>query len=154
MPDLLEPPKVKRGFFTTENAARYAALGHAARRLRESTVAAPANPQPVTLICDDFTTRKLARVRGQIDAVEKLLDAATEPQAVDRFANALTRLYDLERILAGRPLPGSRKPPAEPRPGQSTARPTPALVQPEPSPAPTEPAKPLGWEYDDPGAKP
>ena len=120
MPDVLNPPAstkpAKRGFFTAENAAKYAALAHAARR--QQAIAAT-NPEPVVIPqqiappADNFITRKLARVREQIERVEALLDDADEPQAVDRFCNALTRLYELERILSGRPLPGSRRPAQE-----------------------------------------
>ena len=104
--------------FTRETAASMSAKGNAARwsrwrAEREKT----ANPPKLEPIISDgnptFAQRKLARIRDQIDRVERLLDDADEPQAVDRFANALTRLYDLERILDGRPLPGSRKPAPE-----------------------------------------
>jgi hypothetical protein len=42
--------------------------------------------------------------------VRALLRAATEPNAVDRLATALAKLSELERTLAGRPLPGTLKP--------------------------------------------
>ena len=147
--------------FTAETARIAAIKSHAQTSARNRPAIQPevsaVQSQPAEP-SDSFTVRKLARVRGQIDAVEKLLDAATEPQAVDRFANALTRLYDLERILAGRPLPGSRRPPAE----RATSRrggpvgivddqPTaPSVHTPATPPAPVQPARPLGWEYDDP----
>ena len=178
MPDtLVQPPATpqpKRGFFTAENAAKYAELAHAARRQQNLADATVANALPLADSADNFVSRKLARVRGQMDVIEKLLDKATEPQAVDRFCNALTRLYDVERILAGRPLPGSRRPredrarasagwielqPALPAlPDQPSAL---ARVEPV-GPAPTTPevacldclvtapARPIGWEYDDP----
>jgi hypothetical protein len=168
MPDTLSQPpsnpRPKRGFFTPENAAKYAALAHAARRQQSLADATVANALPLADPADNFVSRKLARVRGQMDVIEKLLDKATEPQAVDRFCNALTRLYDVERILAGRPLPGSRRPKDERTRGASAgwielqpALPSVPITQvaPAPAAAPTDvtccaPARPLGWEYEDP----
>jgi hypothetical protein len=164
MPETETPPArppAKRGFFTAENAAKYAELAHAARRQQSIADATIANALPLADSADNFVSRKLARVRGQIDVIEKLLDKATEPQAVDRFCNALTRLYDVERILAGRPLPGSRRP-REDRgrvsagwielqpelPGQLAAT---APVAPV---AQTHPARPMGWEYETPADPP
>ena len=128
------------GTFTVETARLAAAASVAARlaKAQRPQESEPAVPQPLpTVEVDTFTARKIARVREQIDRVEALLDDADEPQAVDRFANALTRLYDLERILAGRPLPGSRRPTEDraPRrqPRTEPAYPAP-VVMPEPAP--------------------
>ena len=160
--------------FTRETAAIASTKANQVRwsrwRAEQAKIETPPEPKPppaaLPTTPDDFTTRKLARIRGQIDAVESLLDGATEPQAVDRFANALTRLYDLERVLAGRPLPGSRRPVPEGRRGRGAAdeaailevpafpvappvAQVPAVLEP---PSAQAPARPLGWEYDDPGA--
>ena len=169
MPDLMElPTKIRPRFFTKENARQFQAKSAAARkqaslaRLAEPTpkpTAPVAKPtaEPIADSCvNEFTKRKLARIRGQIDRVEGLLDAACEPQAVDRFANALTRLYDLERVLAGRPLPGSKRPAPERATKAREAGAWLALTDPAPlaqaeTPAP---ARPLGWEYDVPTAAP
>ena len=71
----------------------------------------PAITPPVPeLVADEFIKRKLARVRGQIERIDGLMEEVTEPQAADRFCAALARLYEIERILAGRPLPGSMRP--------------------------------------------
>ena len=126
--------------FTAETARAAAILSHSARSARNAPPIQPptlaAIPQPAT-IADDYAARKLARVRGQIERVESLLDDSDEPQAVDRFCNALTRLYDLERILAGRPLPGSRRPKEERSPRQVWTDMQPAL----PAPAQAQPAE-------------
>jgi hypothetical protein len=39
-----------------------------------------------------------------------MLDRELDPAKLDRLAAALERLCELERILSGRPLPGSLKP--------------------------------------------
>jgi hypothetical protein len=107
-----------KAFFTKANASEYARKGNAIRwhsLPKPEPQPVTSLPEPVRIAQDDFTQRKLARVRVQIERVEDLLTAATEPQAVDRYAAALARLYEIERILAGRPLPGSRRPAAEPK---------------------------------------
>ena len=71
-------------------------------------------PQPK----DDYQSKQLIRVREQIDMLsDKLTEAMTADEtdagAIDRLANALNRLRDQERILDGRPLPGSKRPATE-----------------------------------------
>jgi hypothetical protein len=53
-----------------------------------------------------------------------------DPQRLDRLASAQMRLAEQERILAGRPLPGSRKPAPERVAGRRSA---PSLHAPTPS---------------------
>lgn len=104
--------------FTAENAAEMGRKSAEARRAREEMYRAAAN-----IAVDDpnldFTQATLARVRMQLDLVNKRLTEALErdrldPGAIDRLASAQSRLSEQERILAGRPTPGSLKP-ATPR---------------------------------------
>ena len=53
---------------------------------------------------------RLERVRLQLDRVDAMMLTEDDPQRLDRLASAQMRLSEQERILAGRPLPGSRKP--------------------------------------------
>ena len=162
MPDLLEPPTQpsaeiaqnppRRGFIINrENAREMSARGNAAkaRRLQELRDAAkPPPPNPN----DPFTLRRLARVRGQLDKLDGMIEHELDPQKLDRLASAQMRLAEQERILDGRPLPGSRRPAQDRAPRADSARPLP-LVPPVAVVAPVEapaPAKPMGWEYDDP----
>ena len=152
--------------FTRENAREFSRRGNLVRWSQPPPAPEPPRlPEPAIAIPhDDFVNRKVLRVRAQIERVSQLLDKSDEPQAVDRFANALTRLYELERVLAGRPLPGSRRPAQDRAPraeaGAWSAEPldVPAQVQAPPLPpapadiVPPAPAKPLGWEYDDPAS--
>jgi len=65
-----------------------------------------------------------ARVRDLLSHLETLLSRkAPDFSQVDRLASALERLADLERVLAGRPLPGSR------RPGRDDAQPAPLVTR-------------------------
>lgn len=148
MPEVLDAPPRKPGMFTAETARKAAAASVASRQAAAQRpkpepipVAAPLPTVTPTAPTDDFTVRKLASVRDQIERVELLLTGSDEPQAVDRFANALTRLYDLERILAGRPLPGSRRPAPDgkrdrqaPRSFAPSAAEAPTVPQTEPKP--------------------
>lgn len=51
-----------------------------------------------------------------LDRLDALLDRERDPQALDRLASAYAKLADQERILSGRPLPGSRRPKPEREP--------------------------------------
>lgn len=62
----------------------------------------------------------------------------TDPQKLDRIASAQAKLAEQERILDGRPLPGSRRPGSE-RPARMisvSAVSTPILPETVPSPEP------------------
>ena len=148
------------GTFTAANAVEMGKRSAAARAAEAQRFAAeppqppPPLPPPLPPVqpTDEFIARKLARVRTQIERVEDLLTKAVEPQAVDRFAAALARLYEIERNLAGRPLPGSRRPkdhePHSQQPGAwIDVQP---VEQPQPAAQPIAPPRPMGWEYDDP----
>lgn len=88
-------------------------------------------PQPVPLppplpppqqkdLCD-FCEKRIARVRGMLDKLDTLMEKERDPQKLDRLASAQMRLSEQERIMSGRPLPGSRRPIKErPHPNGST----------------------------------
>ena len=59
---------------------------------------------------DPYLAKRLSRVRIQVESLNKLLDTELDPQKIDRLVNAIYRLTELERVIAGRPLPGSYKP--------------------------------------------
>ena len=64
---------------------------------------------------DDFVDRRLVRVRRQLQRLDRQLDDALEAEPLDGrllndLAAAQSRLADQEQRLAGRPLPGSRRP--------------------------------------------
>jgi hypothetical protein len=106
-------------FFTAENARQYAALSAEVRRAK--ALSAPADhEQSADAQADGFTTRRLARVRIQLGMLDEAIEAEArkrqpDGQKIDRLAAAQFRLSEQERVLAGRPLPGSRRPGREPR---------------------------------------
>ena len=71
--------------------------------------------QDAALNGDDYVARRLARVRAQLDTLDDLIAAEMasgkpDAQRLDRYASAQARLATQEQQLAGRPLPGSRRP--------------------------------------------
>jgi hypothetical protein len=63
----------------------------------------------------------VACVRGHIEKLNERLGNAVEkgePLDVERLARALGALSEVERVLDGRPLPGSRRPVDDPKPRQ------------------------------------
>ena len=146
--------------FNSANAREMAAKSHAARlqRLASGTQAAETFPQTPQGGPHDaagaYVSRRLARVRAQLDLVDKAFEteatkANPDGQRLNWFAQAQERLSEQERLLSGRPLPGSR------RPGKADAGPAcaagawielqPALPAPQvpkdgpPDPLPVEP---------------
>lgn len=129
--------------FTKDNAREMSAKGNQVRwaepREPEPTQK-PADSQPRfagTLPANDgFSRTSLLRVRKQLDLVNdsllaQLSKSTIDPQAIDRLSNAQMRLSEQERILAGRPLPGSHRP----RPERADRR----QAAPEPEPEPETP---------------
>ena len=111
--------------FTSELAKLYRAKSLASYRRnrelekqraeREAQAAfIPAQPEPLAqqppLQPDDFCAKRIKRVRRQLAMLDRLIDAEQDPQRLDRLACAQYRLSEMERILSGRPLPGSQRP--------------------------------------------
>jgi hypothetical protein len=104
--------------FTAANARENAAKAHAARRRRLATgdspgVNAPQTPQFGPLEAGDaYVARRLARVRAQLDAVDKEIEDSIsgDSKRLKELTDAQSRLAEQERLLSGRPLPGSRRP--------------------------------------------
>ncbi len=120
--------------FTAETAADMAKRSWEARRKAEQEAALkpqPAQPEPQLT----YVERRVNRVREQIEMLSGMLDDEQDPNKLDRLANAISRMSELERQLAGRPLPGSLKPSA-PRQQARRDMPEPTV---EPGPGPSNP---------------
>lgn len=106
--------------FTAANARENAAKSHATRRQRlaSGNLAGETFPQTPQVgpheLLDSYLSRRLSRVREQLDRLDAMLLTEKDAQKIDRLASAQLRLSEQERILAGRPLPGSRRPKEEP----------------------------------------
>lgn len=161
-----QPPTQKPWQFNAESSRKAAQLAVAARREKAERIrneppqpptpsAETVKPQPI----DDFTTRRLTRVRDQLERLDKMAAEEDDPKRIKELADATTRLSEQERILDGRPMPGSRRPPTDKAQRAGTwGELQPALPQVAPvaqvasiqPPAPIQPARPMGWEYDEP----
>jgi hypothetical protein len=95
--------------FTRENARTMAVRGHQLRKQRLEELRIAANPVPLPAD-NSYVERRLARVRQQIENLSDMLESEKEPAKLDRLASCLARLSEIERQLANRPLPGSRRP--------------------------------------------
>ncbi len=99
--------------FTPQNAREMAVRSLESRRERKSKredASAFPHPTPQETAPDpNYVARRLARVREQLDRVDCMMMKEKDPQKLDRLASAQARLAEQERILDGRPLPGSRR---------------------------------------------
>lgn len=86
--------------------------------------AAKANPPPaepsetateakLTVVKDGYLEKRLKTVRAQLDRIDTLMASEEDPQRLDRLASAQARLAEQERLLADRPMPGSKRPAPE-----------------------------------------
>ena len=114
--------------FNSQNAREMAARSAESRR-RDSVEAAKrlqdlqdatARAASATASEDDYPRKRLACVRAQLALIDARMLTERDPQALDRLASAQSRLAVQEQNLAGRPLPGSRRPGRERAP-QRTA---------------------------------
>ncbi len=94
-----------------------AARSTASRKARLDALRLAANPLPPDL-SDTYIINRLLRVREQIDRLDNILGATLDPNKIERLCSAIYRLQDMERVLAGRPSPGTtrRDGPAPPAP--------------------------------------
>jgi hypothetical protein len=114
--------------FTAANAREMAAKAHATRQQRPGSGKLAGKTFPQTPQggphepANDYVSRRLARMRVQLDSVGRAIEAEAtkatpDGQRLNWLAQAQERLAEQERILDNRPLPGSR------RPGKADARP-------------------------------
>jgi hypothetical protein len=110
---------------STANAREMAAKSHAARRQRAAQAAQRATPTvQMPPVADGFVAERLSRTREHIEQLNRLFAVCSDPHKLDRLASAISRMSEIERVLAGRPLPGSF------RPARIKARPTMVAVMP------------------------
>jgi hypothetical protein len=96
---------------TTDTARSMAAKSAQSRRERKiKTALVPPTPPPSGEPSGDYVAMRLARTRALIDQAERQLALAGDAQEHERLARSLASLSELERVLAGRPAPGSYRP--------------------------------------------
>ena len=137
----LQRYQVPMALITSATAADMARKSHAARKAALDALRIAANPIPLP-DPDDYTSRRLFRVREQVERLSDMLDEETDPQKLDRIACALARVSEIERQLAMRPMPGSRRPAADPAVDSKPQRQLP-IPRPPAMPPPAGPPTPL-----------
>ena len=95
------------------NASSFGKLSADKRRANKALRLANAVPG-----ADSFVYARLIRVRAQLERVDAMLAVETDAQKLDRLASAQARLSVQEFALAGRPMPGSRRPGRESAPSK------------------------------------
>jgi hypothetical protein len=102
--------------FTAETARAAAIRSHAANSARFRPAIPPDPPaQPPQPAHDEYSAKVLARTRTQLDLVansilHELTKSNPDSRRLRDLSDAQRHLAEQERILAGRPLPGSRRP--------------------------------------------
>jgi predicted metal-dependent hydrolase len=69
------------------------------------TVKLPAPVEPDAV----FVSKQINQLREHIDRLHTLISKARDAQTIDKLSSAIAKLAEQERILAGRPLPGSHR---------------------------------------------
>jgi hypothetical protein len=107
---------------TPLNAADMARRRWAACPKRTSKLPLPQIPHPPlhqeqatakSPAVDPFLAERRDVLRARMIRLENMLGTEDDPAKLDRLASALAKVAEQERILDGRPLPGSRRPAAE-----------------------------------------
>lgn len=131
--------------WTPEQARAMAVASRSARIERarlKALLPAQVPLEPAKSPPPDFASLSLARVRAHVHNMHQVISCELtrvkpDAQRLNWLAAALERLAELERRLAGRPMPGTLKPRAQDaRPAQ------PASVAPVLLPQPAAPAQP------------
>ena len=142
-------------YFNSSNASNFGKLGAIARKRIKEAMSNPDNPPPLTAqkALPAYIHRRLARVRKQLDLVDKRIEDEASKQGCDGqllnwLCQAQDRLSDQERILDNRPLPGSRRPTPE-RPLRKSYT---TLPPPEPLQVVAPPRKPEAPGVSDSGS--
>lgn len=123
--------------FTAATATEAAHKSHLpnSRRFLPKTPPAPPTETPTNpakLPHDEFVCEMLIAIRDRMrECVHRMRGA---PAGCDKHAAALGKLAEIERQLAGRPMPGSLKP-AQPKASRSSSFVTHGEPEPEPAPA-------------------
>ena len=158
MPEILQPPPRRAPPWLTPFTKETAALARAKRTEYQRKLSAMPTPQELArnATLGDWNALRLVRVREQLLKLDAMIEKETDAQKLDRLASASAKLSEQERVLDGRPLPGSRRPPTDKaqragswgdlQPALPQVAPV-AQVAPVQPPAPVQPAKPMGWEY-------
>jgi len=100
--------------FTRENAREMSIRGNDARWHKPLAPAIiPPSDSVAGNVAENWNRTQRDEVRARMKRYEAMMDKETDASALDRLTSAWSRLAEQERILDGRPLPGSRRPAVE-----------------------------------------
>lgn len=144
------------GRFTTANAREMAARSVARRKSAQ----AERTPSPATIplspagSADTDLGINVASVRARLETLDGMMSRAKTDREWDNLTRAYDRMFRVWCVLTKTPGPGNRKPaPERPdRRGVIQLQPMLSDAQPVASQAVQVPARPAGWEYDDPAS--
>lgn len=125
----LTPEKAREAAIRSHNARRLAKLVQPTKQ-PSTQEQSTEHAQPA----DAFTLVTLSRVRDQMSLLADMMKKEKDPARLDRLAAAFGKLAEVERQLAGRPLPGSLRPSNRPAAGGMIEQPQ--TSAPGPSSAP------------------
>lgn len=108
---------------TSSNASTLAKLSWQKRRERAASKADLPAPAQSDTQPSDYVVMSLTRVREHLARIDGLLSKATDTQDIERLSRSRRVLGQAEQELAGRPLPGSRRPGKEQRERLATVEP-------------------------------
>lgn len=98
-----------------ENAKEMSRKAVEARQRMRQEQSEPETPPigvQTTSTVDRYATEEVIYARAEIKRLQELAAKLTEPADIERMARAINQWGERERILAGRPLPGSHRPAA------------------------------------------
>jgi 2-keto-4-pentenoate hydratase len=97
--------------FTSANAREMAQRSAEARRKRREQADSNADARPRSSLDDAaYVAERITSAREQIERLTGRAGKETDPLNLERLARAMAQWSEQERVLSGRPLPGSRKP--------------------------------------------
>lgn len=110
MTDTANAPHKSR--FTSANAKEMARRAKESReRNKLAKLNAPPAPPPVAVMpADEYLAGRITSARAEIERLTKKAAKAVDALDCERLARAVGQWSEVERIAAGRPLPGSKKP--------------------------------------------
>jgi hypothetical protein len=104
-------PVAKPWRFDSEKARAAALKSVESKRLKKLEQAKLCLPDAVKASpASNYVAERLVQVRAQIAKLDRRILETRDAQKINWLASAVSKLQEMERILAGRPLPGQLRP--------------------------------------------
>lgn len=116
-PSVFNSERARLAGLKSVQVRRLKALAASAQSVESSATVHPTVQTDSPPEQDSFTSTTLSRVRDQMSLLADMMKKEKDPARLDRLAAAFGKLAEVERQLAGRPLPGSLRPTNRPAAG-------------------------------------